>query len=222
MLKGIGIPLSLRTKGFPVRVRGIPPGLIMHIYDSEVWNKVDVKDLWVYDKLILSKYLGYVCGPAGVNLPYPGTFMVKPITNILGMGLGTRRQLFKNTNTDSLNPGEFWMEIFIGDHLSVDVVNGKTDVVYQGISDGPNRFSKWVKLDKKIKHPKFIKKLSKKYGVVNYEAIGGYIIEVHLRANPDWQKYKAKELIPVWRGDMIPENLIYDEDGDRIGFIVKK
>lgn len=212
---------SLALTGVPVRVRPLAP-LNMHIYDHQVWPTLDVKDLWVYDKLILSTYLGHLCGPAGLQLPYTGKFIVKPITNILGMGLGTYIKDFTTTNTDDILPGYFWMEIFKGDHLSVDVVKGKTDVIYKGISSGPNRFSKWIKLDNDIEHPQFIVDLSIKYGIVNYECIGNKIIEVHLRANPDWQKYKAKELIPVWNGDIIPPNMVIDADGDRLGFVVIK
>ena len=60
----------------------------MKIYDDEVWNSIELEDLWIYDKLILSKKLGHLCGPAGIDLPFTGTFIVKPITNILGMGKG--------------------------------------------------------------------------------------------------------------------------------------
>lgn len=190
--------------------------------DEDVWNNVGINDLWVYDKLILSKYLGHTCGPAGVRLPHPGFYIVKPITNLQGMGLGTYFFNFETTDTSSISPGYFWMEIFSGPHLSVDVVDGETDVVYQGQSEGPQRFSKWTLLDVEVYHPQFIVDLSKKYHTVNYEMIGGHIIEVHLRANPDWQNHKAKQLIPIWKGDPIPENFVDDPDGDRIGFEVIK
>lgn len=191
----------------------------MILYDEEIWNKVSVDDLWIYDKLILSRKLNHICGPAGVDLPCPGDYIVKPITNIQGMGLGSYYKTFTTTKTDCLQPGTFWMEIFQGQHLSVDVVDGKTDVIYEGIRNGPTRFSRWSKLEFDITHPDFIIDMSHKYGVVNYESIGGKIIEVHLRPNPDWIKHKAKELIPIWKGDEIPtEDFVYDEDGDRIGF----
>lgn len=193
----------------------------MYIYDSQVWDKVDANDLWIYDKLILCRKLGYVCGPAGVPLPKPGTYIVKPITNILGMGVGSYFHEFTDTDTDFLAPGTFWMEVFTGPHVSVDVVDGKTDIVYEGIRDGIQRFSRWTKLDVEPQHEPFVIEMSKKYGVVNYETIGGKIIEVHLRANPDWHKHKARELIPVWEGDEIPkENFVSDPDIGRLGFVV--
>lgn len=194
----------------------------MEIYDEDVWQKVDVQDLWVYDKLILSKYLGHVCGPAGVNVPAVGDYVVKPITNIMGMGIGARPVYFDTLKTDSIGPGYFWMEWFKGPHLSIDVVDGKVDVVYEGTSVNFTRFSRWFLSGVDINPPSFIMELSKKYGVVNYETVGGKIIELHLRANPDWHKYKAKELIPVWKGQEIPDNFVPDEDGDRLGFRVIK
>lgn len=195
----------------------------MNIYDEDVWPNVDVFDLWVYDKLILSKYLGYLCGPAGVDLPNPGTYIVKPITNIVGMGKGTFIHTFESTSTDWLDPGLFWMEIFHGPHFSVDVKNGQTEVVLQGTSAGPHKFTSWTYMDVDLQHPQFIVDLSHRYGTVNYEMIGGKIIEVHLRANPDWHKYKARELVPVWKGDPIPsQDFVEDEAGERIGFMLKK
>lgn len=190
-------------------------------YDDVAWQKLDVCDLWVYDKLILSKTLGHVCGPAGVNLPRPGIWVVKPITNILGMGLGARYQMFDTVETSLLEPGMFWMEMFDGVHLSVDLNRGVTEVVYEGTRESPDRFSKWTLRNMEIDHPQFITDLSIKYGRVNYEMIGGKIIEVHVRGNPDWLKYRAKELIPVWKDSIIPDkNFILDEDGDRLGFII--
>lgn len=195
----------------------------MNIHDSDIWDKIHIDDLWIYDKLILSRKLGHLCGPAGVELPFPGTFIVKPITNIMGMGKGSYIKAFDTKSTDDIEPGYFWMELFSGQHLSVDVVKGKTEVVIEGISEGTQRFSRWITLDNvDIKHPEFIIELSHKYGVVNYETIGGKIIEVHLRHNPDWIKYRAKELIPVWNTHDIKQNFVEDRDGERLGFIVRK
>ena len=43
------------------------------IYDDTqedlVWKKVDPDDIWVMDKLILSRKLGYNCGPVGQDVP---------------------------------------------------------------------------------------------------------------------------------------------------------
>lgn len=194
----------------------------MKIYDEEIWNSIDVEDLWIYDKLILSKKLGHTCGPAGIDLPFTGTFIVKPITNILGMGRGAYIETFNTVNTDHLPAGSFWMEYFTGKYLTVDVVRGKIDVVLEGVQIATNRFAKWTKVENVDIHiPSFIIELSHKYDVVNFESIGGKITECHLRHNPDWIKYKARELVPVWEEQYTNDvNFVWDKVGDRLGFLV--
>lgn len=200
----------------------------LNIYDTDVYSKIDIKDLWVYDKLILAKLMGYIAGPAGVDLPSPGEYIVIPITNLMGMGKGAYIHNFNTVDTSSMSPGFFWSEIFSGPHLSIDVVNGKTDVVYEGTPAGLHRFTSWRLLYTDIKHPDFIIDLSRKYGVVNYETRGDKILEVHLRANPDWTKHRADVLIPVWADDVdlqyliADKDFVYDPDNERLGFIVKR
>lgn len=194
------------------------------MYDDEAWLRAEPQDRYVYDRLLLASMLGYVCGPAGVPVPRPGTYMVKPITNILGMGVGaTVRHLERST--DDLAAGYFWMEMFYGEHLSIDVYDGTVGCVYQGISDGRGRFLAWVRLPniREEQVPAFVWDLSKKYGAVNYETIGGRVIEAHLRPSPDHLKYNARVLVPVWRGQNtdVP-GFVPDEDGGRLGFVVVK
>ena len=43
--------------------------MIQQIGDPDIWDKIKPDDLWIYDKLILSRKLGYLCGPAGVAPP---------------------------------------------------------------------------------------------------------------------------------------------------------
>jgi hypothetical protein len=192
-------------------------------YDHAAWPNVEVEDLWVYDKLILSRYFGHVCGPAGVDLPHPGRYMVKPITNMLGMGRGASIVEFPTVDTDHLQPGTFWMELFTGDHLSIDLRGGRVVCVYKGFSSGPQRFLRWDKLPLPTagEVPKLFRSLSEKYGAVNYETIGGRVIEVHLRASPDYEKHAATTLIPVWWGQSTAHpNFVSDPDGERLGFLV--
>jgi hypothetical protein len=39
------------------------------------------EDAWVYDKLIVAKRLGYVCGAAGVAPKSSAEYIVRPISN---------------------------------------------------------------------------------------------------------------------------------------------
>ena len=47
------------------------------------WHDISPEDLWYYNKLILSRTLGYDCGPTGVVVPKPGFFIVRPCMNYL-------------------------------------------------------------------------------------------------------------------------------------------
>ena len=46
--------------------------------DDEVWDTANIEDLWVFDKLILAKKLGYQCGPAGGWTPESKNYIIRP------------------------------------------------------------------------------------------------------------------------------------------------
>lgn len=194
-------------------------------YDDDVWPKVDPDDLWIYDKLILSRKLGYVCGPAAVPVPYPGKYVVRPITNMLGMSINARVKWI-DRETYHFEPGTFWCEYFEGRHLTYDFVDGQQAVCYEGFLEQGSlgKFLKWRKTEDIAQVPKFVIDLSKKYNNVNVECKGNKIIEVHLRANPDWIQYDAEELIPVWHDTERPGpeyRFVVDKDHGRKGFWIK-
>lgn len=198
----------------------------MTLDDLDVWSVVDPSDLWVYDKLILSRYLGHVCGPVGIPVPHPGEYIIRPITNLLGMGKGAYGT-FLTADTSHLPSGHFWCERFTGQHHTYDFIDGSVAVCYEGFSSSPTRFSRWVRVDSpKFELPESLTKIASKYGHINIETIGGRIIEVHLRGNPDWIKHRADVLIPVWKEDVDrtpPSGFKYVDDPaeDRVGFFVK-
>ena len=186
------------------------------LYDSEVWSTVDNEDLWLFDKLILSRKLGHLCGPIGVEVPSPGYYMVRPCVNLLGMSLGASIEYIDNY-TDHLPTGYFWQEIFTGRHLSIDYEDGKQIRCTEGFrnEDNVQRFDRWVVCSDIIDLPNELQQIVKKYRFVNIEMIGGKIIEVHLRGNPDFDD-DAIEIIPLWKKDGY--TFVRDSDGDRIGF----
>jgi hypothetical protein len=172
------------------------------------WQTTKLEDLWVLDKLILSRHLGYACGPVGVNVPRPAHYIVRPCVNALGMGLATSKVFIKD-NSDHLPVGSFWCEIFHGRHLSVDFNYGKQVLCTQGIreSDDPYwRWTKWVRTDDVVKLPDFIQAIANKYEWFNVEYIGDKSIEVHFRANPDFWIAgfeNIQEVIPIWHDQVI-------------------
>jgi len=193
---------------------------------SGEFEQIYHEDLWVYNKLQLSRSLGYNCGPIGTSVPKPDFYIVRPSINFLGMGRFARIEWIENT-TDSYHPGEFWCEIFKGEHLSVDFKDKKANLVVRGIKkeDSPlYKWEKWEKIDKKVNFPEILEKLKGNYEWINCEFIGNKLIEVHFRQNPDF-RYGNSVAIPVWKEDNQKnvDNLEYIEDSDykRKGFYIK-
>ena len=193
---------------------------------DDEWNQIHPSDLWVYNKLFLSRSLGYTCGPAGTTVPKSDFYIVRPSFNLFGMSLFARKEWIKK-RTDDMHPSEFWCEIFEGEHLSVDYHNQKQDLVILGIkteNDPIDRWSEWKKVDKMVNFPDILKNLNKDYEWINCEFIGKHLIEVQFRRNPNF-RYGNTIAIPVW-DKKIEKNyegykFIEDPSYERKGFWVK-
>ena len=172
--------------------------------------------------------MGYVCGPTGVDVPEDGFYIVRPVTNIVGLGIGAYEQYLTVEGwTDHLQPGTFWSEIFEGDHLSIDYEWGKPILNIQGFRYPESfvRWKKWIKVEQTVELPDILKPIANKYQFMNCEYIGGKLIEVHLRKNPDFD-FDNVEFIPVWEGQDTtpPEGYRYvdcPEYNQRIGAFVR-
>lgn len=198
----------------------------MYLEGIEEWNQIHSEDLWVYNKLILSRVLGYKCGPVGTTVPKPDFYIIRPCMNLNGMGhLARKEYIYKYT--DRYHPAEFWCEYFEGEHISVDYQNQEQKLTVLGIRaeyDPLYKWEKWQKTNRIIKFPRILKNLKGNYEWINCEFIGGNLIEVHFRQNPDFM-YGNSEAIPVWNDENceILENYTYiqSEDYLRKGFWVK-
>ena len=199
------------------------------IYDDTeediYWQNADPDELWIYDKLILSRKLGYTCGPAGIDVPKPNFYIVKPCVNVLGLGLGAKKVTLEKY-TMHLPHGSFWCEWFEGRHLSVDYRYGEQWVCVEGFKKKNTliKWDKWVKTDDVVTLPKVLEQFKNK-PIINCEFIGGKLIEAHFRSNPDFPDNR-KEFIPVWEGQdkNPPEGYQYIDYPDvhgRIGAFIK-
>ena len=188
--------------------------------DVDVWEFIDTDDLWIYDKLILSKKLGYKCGPAGTMPKKPGEYIVRPCVNFLMMGHGAKvENLHQYGSKIDVPAGYFWCERFYGRHLSFDFHYGKQVLAVEGFKEDQNRldrFSKWQKCEESLTIPDFLVKISEKYEWLNVECIGDKIIEIHLRYNDDFRNHDSSTIYPIWK-----EDFYKSECGDRIGFLLK-
>lgn len=192
------------------------------LYDEDIWPLVPLSDRWIFDKLLLSCELGHISGPPGVDVPKPDVYVVRPCVNLMGMGLGMQF-CYIEKETDDLPPGHFWQEVFVGDHLSIDYYKGELLRCTRGEKHEhmPQRFTRWTVIDHQPEMPAVVEYFIDAYPQVNVETIGGKVIEVHLRGNPDFDD-GAVEIIPVWKDSDIqcPQGFTWvaDPDGDRLGF----
>lgn len=171
------------------------------ISDKDVWDKISTDDLWIYDKLILAKKLGYNAGPAGVPVSFSAFYVIKPITNIRMMGKGASIIHITPYSSDLVPDGFFWSELFFGRHITIDYHFGKQSTTAEGfkLPGSLNKFYKWERIDYPFELPEILKPIAEKYEWLNIEIIGDRIIEVHLRYNDDFANHDAKEIWPVWK-----------------------
>ena len=194
-----------------------------HLNGNDEWNSIHSEDLWVYNKLFLSRVLGYTCGPVGTTVPKPDFYIVRPMVNLLGMGRFARQEWIEN-HTDKFHPSEFWSEIFEGEHLSVDFRNKKAELIVLGTRSQKEpyyKWNKWEKVNREVSFPDILNSLKGNYEWINCEFIGNKLIEVHFRQNPDF-RYGNSVAIPVWDNEKI-ENMTFVKDSDylRKGFYIK-
>lgn len=150
---------------------------------------------WIYDKLKVAETQGLAAGPHGVM---PSAFPVfsKPITNLKGMGLGSRVIRTAGEMNYHYQPGHMWMPLLTGEHVSTDcaVENGRiawlrhaTGVIWEdgmfrywtihahAFPDLAEHLSRWVSAH-----------MAGYTGMMNFETIDGTIIEAHLRFADQW------------------------------------
>jgi hypothetical protein len=201
---------------------------MQYIDDKDVWRRCPIDYLWVYDKLVLAVKCGHVAAPAGIAVPKPAYYIVRPITNIRMMSRGATKQWLTPEDTDLIPDGYFWSECFEGRHTSVDFHYGIQTLAVEGFRDDParlDRFSRWQRIDEKYSFPKVLGELWHLTPWVNVEYVGDKIIEVHLRWNDDFSNHSSDIIHPVWCDDPLPQppNTTWypSTAGDRLGFWIE-
>ena len=204
-------------------------GLIEYIDDHDVIKNGSPKDLWVYNKLKLSKFLGYKCGNRNKTPVFGKEYVVRPQQNPDGMGVGAKIiKLTQENFEETVKEGYFWCEKFEGRHLSYDFEYGINELTVEGVRDSKSplwKWTRWVKVKDRIELPQFLKPQAQYYRWINFESIGGNIIEVHLRPNKDFLNTTYTEVVPIWSGQEVNPPAGYKfvkaQDYKRIGFYVK-
>ena len=149
----------------------------------------------IYNKLWIAESQGLECAPHGVAPKHFPVFS-KPIYNLKGMGSGTKVFASLEQYEREQQPGHFWMPLLTGEHVSTDVavVAGEAawwrHTVGAPLADG--MFDYWAVLAESRPELEAAlaawlrRNLASYTGIVNFETIGGRIIEGHLRLADQW------------------------------------
>ena len=172
------------------------------MHDSDTWLLYPQHHLW-FNKLYLAEIEGYSCGPSGIAPTVSAEYVIKPIYNLLGMGLGARVDYIEAGNCSKVEPGYFWCEYLEGNHYSVTYYwdkSWKIKHAYQGFNDKNclTKFNKWVRVAVDIPAPSYLNCLQD-VSIINVEYKNNNPFEVHLRSSPDPE---VLEMIPIWQSSI--------------------
>ena len=171
-----------------------PADVLISTEDTDAWRWYP-RHRWVYDKVLVAQSQRLAAAPHGVDPPAFPVFS-KPITNLKGMGVGSRMLCDAADYAAHYAPGHMWMTLLEGRHVSSDVavVDGKAQwwrhVTGRPIAEGT--FDYWIihaEPDFEIEERcgAWIRQHMAGYtGMMNLETIGGRIIEAHLRFADQW------------------------------------
>lgn len=171
-----------------------PDDVLIPTDDPDAWIWYP-KHRWVYDKLKIAESQGIVCGPHGVP-PERYPVFSKPMMNMKGMGIGSRIVASAAELDHGYQPGHMWMQCLTGDHVSTDcaVESGKIRWSRHatGVPWDNGMFKCWTihakaKPELEIYLADWVTHHMSSYtGMMNFETIGGRIIEAHLRFADQW------------------------------------
>ncbi|MBM4268220.1 MAG: hypothetical protein FJ144_16675 [Deltaproteobacteria bacterium] len=171
-----------------------PEDLPIPTDDPDSWELYP-RHRWVYNKLLVCETQGLEHAPHGVP-PRSYPVFSKPIYNLRGMGAGSRVLASAKEYEEHRLPGHMWMPLLEGEHVSTDVavVRGEPrwwrHVVGEVVGDG--MFDYWTVLAApRAEIEAYCGEWTRRHlgdytGMLNFETIGGRIIEVHLRFSDQW------------------------------------
>jgi hypothetical protein len=160
--------------------------------DAHLWNPAY---RWIYNKLALAESQGLACAPHGVHPPQFPVFS-KPITNLRGMGVGSRVLTDLEHYQRHMTPGHLWMTLLAGEHVSSDIAIVHGRALWwrhcRGTPAAQGTFDYWtIEAGRRPELEAYLaawiaRHLDSYTGMVNLETIGGRIIDAHLRFADQW------------------------------------
>lgn len=178
----------------------VPEGLVIPIDEAAAWELYP-SFRWVHNKLQICETQGLPHGPHGTE-PRQYPIFSKPIYNMRGMGTGGQVIRTETEYLAALQPGHMWMPLFTGRHVSTDValVDG-VPMWWRHTTGKPaerGTFDYWhVHAEPDPGLEGYLGDWSRRHlkgftGVVNFETIGGGILECHLRMAEQWLDLNGK------------------------------
>ena len=205
-----------------------PPDVLISTEDADSWVWYP-RWRWIYDKVAVALSQGLEAAPHGVE---PKGFPVfsKPITNLKGMGVGSRVLRSAADYVTHYAPGHMWMTLLTGRHVSSDVavLDGRP-VWWRHTTGEPGvegTFDYWTvhgEHDGVIEQHcgAWIEKHFAGYtGMLNLETIGGRIIEAHLRFADQWPDLYGKGWVAALVRLYEHQRWDYPDDDRRDGYSV--
>ncbi|HVZ08145.1 hypothetical protein [Rhodopila sp.] len=171
-----------------------PDDVMIPLADTDAWT-LCADHRWIYDKLAVALSQGLQAAPHGVMPPgYP--VFSKPMMNLRSMGTGSRAIASQAEYEAAMAPGHFWCTLLTGAHVSSDaaLVDGKARWWRHatGITRPGGTFDYWHVHSEAFPEIEdwcgawAERTLGGYTGMINFETIGGRIIEAHLRFADQW------------------------------------
>ena len=177
--------------------------------EYELWDQYPQLHHW-FNKLWLAEQLEYKCGPCGYAPKKSADYIVRPIYNLSGMGLGAYKTHIRAGDRSLVPPGSFWCEYFDEPHYSVTYERAfnrwKPLHSWLGHFNETNLscFTLWNRSEYYPELPEFFDELCE-VEQINVEFRGNHPIEVHLRpsGNPDGSSEPSpySEYVPIWESN---------------------
>ena len=184
---------------------------------------------WIYNKMQVAESQGIEHGPHGFPPRHYPVFS-KPIYNFRGMGTGSRVLRSYREYLHLQEPGHFWMELLSGEHISTDcaVLNGEARWWrhVSGKELGEGMFDCWtIHAESRPQVEDYcgewIRRNMVGYtGMLNFETIGGRIIEVHMRFADQWPDLYGRGWVDALVGLYARGEWTYADDDRRTGYSV--
>jgi len=163
--------------------------------DDECAYRLFPQYRWIYNKLLICETQGLEHAPHGITPRHFPVFS-KPIYNLRGMGAGARIITSSAEYERTQEPGHMWMPLLTGEHVSSDVALVDGEPVWWRHATAKTlehgMFDYWTVLAEPRPEIEaycgdWLRRNLRGYnGCVNFETIGGKIIEAHLRFADQW------------------------------------